>query len=80
MANGNKGPLIVIPTGQFRMGDQHNSGEAREQPVHKVHIRTAFAMGRYEVTYHEYYKYSQEAGVEEPDHAKRISPANQLLA
>ena len=70
MANGNKGPwLIVIPTGQFRMGDQHNSGEAREQPVHKVHIRTAFAMGQHEVTYLEYYKYSREAGVEEPDHA-----------
>lgn len=44
--------LVVVPAGSFSMGS--NSGEARERPVHEVRIPEPFAIGRYEVTVHEW--------------------------
>ena len=54
--------MVVIPAGQFRMGDLNGGGEAYEKPVHEVRIAKPFAMGRYEVTYAEYDRYVQATG------------------
>jgi len=40
--------MVVIPVGSFEMGS--NSGDADENPVHRVTIGRAFAMGKTEVT------------------------------
>ena len=50
---GGVGPeVIVIPAGQFSMGSRR--GRVEEQPVRRVDIGNAFAMGRFEVTFDEY--------------------------
>jgi formylglycine-generating enzyme required for sulfatase activity len=41
-------PMVVIPAGNFEMGS--NSGGSDEQPVHRVMIGKAFAIGQSEVT------------------------------
>src|SRR2546430_15028625 len=56
LRDGSPGPeMVSIPRGEFRMGDIQGSGDAGEQPVHLVRIPRPFAMGRYEVTFDEYY-------------------------
>ena len=59
--------MVVIPAGQFRMGDLDGDGSSREKPVHAVRIAKPFAMGRYEVTFAEYDRYAQATGKEKPD-------------
>src|SRR5262249_8267385 len=45
------GELVVVPTGTFDMG----SNEVQyERPVHRVTIKTSFAIGRREVTFDEW--------------------------
>lgn len=43
--------LVLVPAGQFSMGDLNGRGRANEQPVHNVKIITDFAVGKFEVTY-----------------------------
>jgi len=45
--------MVLIPAGQFQMGDTFNEGGSYEQPVHAVNI-DAFYMDRYEVTNQQY--------------------------
>ena len=59
--------MVVIPAGQFRMGDLNGGGYSLEKPVHEVRIAQPFAMGRYEVTFAEYDRYAQATGKEKPD-------------
>jgi len=40
--------LLALPAGSFTMGE--NRGDRSEKPAHKVSIRQAFAIGKYEVT------------------------------
>ncbi|MEN8261362.1 MAG: SUMF1/EgtB/PvdO family nonheme iron enzyme, partial [Pseudomonadota bacterium] len=55
LLDGTAGPqMIVIPAGEFRMGDIQGSGAASERPVHTVRIRKSFAVGRSEITFNEY--------------------------
>jgi formylglycine-generating enzyme required for sulfatase activity len=42
--------MVVIPPGQFRMGDLSGKGGDDEKPVHEVGINYSFAVGKYEVT------------------------------
>jgi formylglycine-generating enzyme required for sulfatase activity len=42
--------MVIIPPGQFRMGDLSGEGNADENPVHNVHINYSFAVGKFEVT------------------------------
>jgi formylglycine-generating enzyme required for sulfatase activity len=42
--------MVVIPPGQFRMGDLSDRGEDNEKPVHDVTINYSFAVGKFEVT------------------------------
>ena len=43
------GPMVDIPGGEFRMGDQAGDGDANERPVHTVRVKP-FRLGKYEVT------------------------------
>jgi formylglycine-generating enzyme required for sulfatase activity len=55
LRDGSPGPeMIVIPPGEFRMGDIQGTGAADKRPVHRVHIPRHFAIGRYAITFDEY--------------------------
>ena len=43
--------LIVVPAGDFRMGDLSGGGDADEGPVRTVSIPRPFAVARYETTF-----------------------------
>jgi len=45
--------MVLIPAGEFQMGDTRNEGESRERPVHVVYVDD-FYMERYEVTNQQY--------------------------
>ncbi|MBP7937749.1 MAG: SUMF1/EgtB/PvdO family nonheme iron enzyme [Phycisphaerae bacterium] len=45
--------MVLIPAGEFQMGDPFNEGDARERPVHAVYV-DAFFMDQYEVTNQQY--------------------------
>ena len=67
--DGSPGPAMVpLPKGTFDMGSPN--GEAGrdndEGPVHRVTV-SAFAIGRYEVTFAEYDKFAQATGRSKPD-------------
>ena len=42
--------MVVIPSGNFRMGDLSGGGDSNEKPIHTVTIPHPFAVGKYEVT------------------------------
>jgi len=42
-------PMVLIPAGDFQMGDVFNEGDSSERPVHTVYL-DAFYMDKYEVT------------------------------
>ncbi|OAD24096.1 protein containing Sulphatase-modifying factor [Candidatus Thiomargarita nelsonii] len=62
LKNGGKGPeMVIMPAGQFRMGDVQGTGGDREKPVHKVSVKS-FAMGRYPVTVGEFRQFVESTG------------------
>jgi formylglycine-generating enzyme required for sulfatase activity len=68
MKKGTNGPeMVVIPAGRFRMGDIQGKGLTDEQPVHEVHIRKPFAVGRYEITFDQYDEFAKATGRELPE-------------
>lgn len=55
LSDGNKGPqLVVVPAGEYMMGDSINQDNKEALPVHKVTINKNFAIGIYEITFAEY--------------------------
>jgi formylglycine-generating enzyme required for sulfatase activity len=42
--------MVVLPSGNFDMGDLHGDGDSDEKPVRTVRIGQPFALGKYEVT------------------------------
>lgn len=63
LADGSKGPeMVVIPAGQFQMGDLAGDGKSAERPVHTVTMAQPFAMGKYEVTFAGYDKFAMGTG------------------
>jgi len=46
--------MVLLPSGQYRMGDQSGQGDDNERPVHIVTIKKPFAVSRYEVTFSDY--------------------------
>jgi hypothetical protein len=67
LRDGSPGPeMVVIPKGEFRMGDIQGSGDSDERPVHLVRIPRPFAMSRYEVTFDEYDVFARTTGREQP--------------
>jgi formylglycine-generating enzyme required for sulfatase activity len=66
LKDGTEGPeVVLLPAGRFDMGDlvgvsDHYSENAR--PVRPVTIRAPFAMGKYEVTYDEFDRFTAATG------------------
>ena len=52
--------LVLIPGGEFEMGDHYNAGGTDEVPKHDVYL-DAFLMSRYEVTNQQYCTYLNNA-------------------
>jgi len=46
--------MVVVPEGEFRMGDLRDGRSNDEKPVHTVQIGYVLAVGRFEVTYSEW--------------------------
>jgi formylglycine-generating enzyme required for sulfatase activity len=53
--------MVVIPAGEFRMGDITGNGDDDEKPVHHVSVES-FAMGRYPVTVGEFRSFVKATG------------------
>ncbi|MEN8216964.1 MAG: formylglycine-generating enzyme family protein [Pseudomonadota bacterium] len=62
LEDGSYGPeMVVIKAGFFQMGDIQNDGNVPDVLVER------FAMGRYEVTFDEYDKFTEVTGKDKPD-------------
>ena len=59
----NTGEMLLIPAGEFEMGDHYGVGWEYELPVHTVYV-DAFYMDRYEVTNAQYAQFLNEYGRE----------------
>ncbi len=59
LKDGGVGPMLVfIPPGRFQMGDSGGRGFANEKPVHQQQISDAFFIGRYEVTFEDFDRFT----------------------
>ena len=58
-------PMVLIPAGEFEMGDHDGDGDDDERPVHPVYL-DAFYIDKYEVTNAQYRKFVQATGHREP--------------
>lgn len=54
-------PMVLIPEGDFSMGDHHNVGWEDERPVHTVYL-DAFYIDKYEVTNAQYARFLNAYG------------------
>jgi formylglycine-generating enzyme required for sulfatase activity len=59
-------PMVLIPAGEFQMGDAFNEWGSNERPVHTVYL-DAFYMDVYEVTNAQYKKFVQATRHKEPE-------------
>jgi len=57
--------MVIVPAGQFQMGDIQGTGEGDEQPVHLVSVNS-FAMSRHEVMFKEYDYFIKQTEREKP--------------
>ena len=57
--------MVLIPAGEFQMGDHFNEGHGNELPVHTVYL-DAFYMDIYEVTNAQYGKFMNATGHSAP--------------
>ncbi len=66
LKDGSPGPeMVIIPAGTFRMGGGEGLSDFYTRamnPPRDVTIRTSFAMGRYEVTFDEYDRFTSATG------------------
>ena len=60
--------MVSIPAGTFVMGDQTLSGDKDERPAHQVNLQ-AFAIAKYEITFHQYAAFVQDTNRTMPDDA-----------
>jgi len=60
--------MVVIPAGEFRMGDIQGTGRESELPIHDIFMRR-FAISRYEITFAEYDSFVKATGAKSPDDA-----------
>ena len=66
--SGGEGPeLMVVPAGEFRMGDIQGKHGKDELPVHEVKIQKPFAVSRYEITFDQYDEFASLTGRQLPD-------------
>ncbi len=70
LPEGDIGPeMIVIPQGQYMMGDLAGVGYDSETPLRQVKLNYVFALSRYEVTFSQYDKFAKATGQPLPDSA-----------
>jgi len=70
-------PMVLIPAGEFEMGDHFNEGSSNERPVHTVYL-DAFYIDKYEVTVGQYKKFISETGHRAlPDWVPEYSPTDE---
>ncbi len=60
--------MVVIPEGEFRMGDIQGTGTKSEQPIHDIFMRR-FAISRHEITFAEYDRFVKVTGAKSPNDA-----------
>ena len=58
--------MVNVPGGTFQMGDTFGEGANDEKPVHTVTV-SPFQMGRYEVTFAEYDRFTAATGKKQAD-------------
>jgi len=58
LGGGVKMDFVLIPAGEFMMGDE--SGDTNAKPVHKVKITKPFYLGKYEVTVGQFRQFADE--------------------
>lgn len=63
VVNDGYGDYLLVPEGEFEMGDNFGEGFPSERPVHKVFL-SAYYIGKYEVTNAEYKKFMDDGGYE----------------
>ena len=57
--------MVLIPAGEFMMGDPSGKGTDRDHPQHKVSV-DSFYMGKYEVTFEQYDLFCDDTGRKKP--------------
>lgn len=66
LKSGSQGPeMVVIGPGKFYMGGTNNV----EKPIHEVNIAYYFAIGKYQVTFDEYYQFCEATERDKPNDA-----------
>jgi formylglycine-generating enzyme required for sulfatase activity len=63
--------MVLIPAGEFQMGDHFNEGRDTERPVHTVYL-DAFYMDKYEVTNELYARFLNEIGRNEDEEGHEL--------
>ena len=58
--------MLLIPAGEFKMGDLSGKGLPNESPSHSVTLTNAFEMGQFEVTFDEYDLFAAATGRKKP--------------
>ena len=61
VVNDGYGDYLLVPAGEFKMGDNFNEGDSSEKPVHTVYL-DAYYIGKYEVTNEQYCQFLNEKG------------------
>ncbi|MCD6507419.1 SUMF1/EgtB/PvdO family nonheme iron enzyme [Candidatus Poribacteria bacterium] len=68
-------PMVLIPAGEFEMGDPFNEGDSDERPVHTVYL-DAFYIDKYEVTNELYTRFLNDIGRNEDDEGHQLLDIN----
>ncbi|MFC1564979.1 formylglycine-generating enzyme family protein [candidate division KSB1 bacterium] len=66
VANDGYGEYVLVPAGEFQMGDNFNEGNSDEIPVHTVFL-DEYYIGKNKVTNSEYMKFINDGGYEDPE-------------
>lgn len=61
--------MVVIPAGEYIMGDQQGIGDDNEKPTAPVTLSKPFALSRFEITFEQYDLFARETNRKLPDDA-----------
>jgi formylglycine-generating enzyme required for sulfatase activity len=65
--NDGYGEYLLVPAGEFQMGDNYNEGMAHEKPVHSVYL-DEYYFGKYQVTNGEFKQFIEDGGYTNKDY------------